>query len=75
MDKILMIARLIPAIIEVISAIEAAIPEKGKGAEKLEAVRGILEASVEGFNQLWPSLEKVIKVLVDTFNAVGVFKK
>ena len=75
MDKILMIARLIPAIIEVISAIEAAIPENGKGAEKLEAVRGILEASVEGFNQLWPSLEKVIKVLVDTFNAVGVFKK
>lgn len=75
MDKILMIAKLIPAIIEVIRAIEAAIPEKGKGTEKLQAVRGILEASVEGFNQLWPSIEKVIKVLVDTFNAVGVFKK
>lgn len=70
-----MIARLIPAIIEVIKTIEEAIPGQGKGEAKLAAVRGILEITVEGFNQLWPSLEKVVKVLVETFNAVGVFKK
>lgn len=75
MEKIIVIARLIPAIIEVIKAIEEAIPGQGKGEAKLAAVRGILESTVEGFNQLWPSLEKVVKVLVETFNTVGVFKK
>lgn len=75
MEKVLIIARLIPVLIDVIKAIEEAIPGQGKGEAKLTAVRGILEVTVEGFNQLWPSLEKVIQVLVATFNAVGVFKK
>ena len=75
MEKILLIAKLIPVIIELIKAIEDAIPGQGKGEAKLAAVRGILEATVEGFSNLWPSLEKIIPVLVSTFNAVGSFKK
>lgn len=75
MDKVLLIAKLIPVIIEIMKAIEAAIPGEGQGEKKLAAVRGILELSVDGFNQLWPSLEKVIKLLVDVFNSTAVFKK
>lgn len=75
MEKVLMIAKLIPVIIEIMKAIEAAIPGEGQGEKKLAAVRGILEMTVDGFNQLWPSLEKIIKLLVDVFNSTAVFKK
>lgn len=75
MEKVLIIAKLIPALIDVIKAIEEAIPGQGKGEAKLAAVRGIFENTVDEFNKLWPSLEKVIQVLVATLNAVGVFKK
>lgn len=75
MEKVLIIAKLIPALIDVIKAIEEAIPGQGKGEAKLAAVRGILENTVDEFSKLWPSLEKVIQVLVATLNAVGVFKK
>ena len=75
MDKLIMIARLIPVIIDIMKAIEEAIPGEGKGEQKLIAVRGILENTVDGFNQLWPSVEKVVKVLVGVFNSTGIFKK
>lgn len=75
MNNILLIAQLIPAIIEMIKAVEQAIPDKGKGQEKLQAIRNILEVTVDGFAALWPSLEKVIATLVTLFNAVGMFKK
>ena len=67
--------KLIPAIIEAMKAIEEAIPGNGKGEQKLAAIRGILESSYTQANELWPSVEKSIKVIVDLFNAVGVFKK
>lgn len=75
MEKIFMIVKLIPAVIELMKAIEEAIPGQGNGEKKLAAVRGVLESTVEGFNNLWPSIEKIIPVLVSTFNAVGIFKK
>lgn len=70
MDKILMIVKLIPALIEVIKAVEAAIPGEGKGEAKLAMVRGILEAADNAVEQIWPSLEKIIAVIVKTFNSV-----
>lgn len=75
MEKLLLIAKLIPALIDIMKAIEEAIPGEGQGEKKLAAVRGILENTVDGFNQVWPSVEKVIPVLVSTLNAVGVFRK
>lgn len=74
MDKILMIVKLIPALIEVIKAVEAAIPGEGKGEAKLAMVRGILEATDNAVVQMWPILEKVIAVIVSTFNAVKAWK-
>jgi hypothetical protein len=69
------ILALIPALIEAIKAIEEAIPGSGKGEQKLAAIRGIIEASYEHASSIMPVVEKVIKVLVDTLNATGVFKK
>jgi hypothetical protein len=66
---------LLPAIIEAIKAIEEAIPGQGKGEQKLAAIRGIVAASYEQAAAIMPILERVIGVLVDTFNAVGVFTK
>jgi hypothetical protein len=70
-----MILALVPALIEAIKAIEEAIPGQGKGEAKLAAIRGIIEASYEHASNIMPVVERVIKVLVDTFNAVGVFRK
>ena len=75
MEKILLIARLIPAIIDIMKAVEDAIPGQGQGEKKLAAVRGILESTVEGFNNLWPNVEKIIPIVVSALNAAGVFKK
>jgi hypothetical protein len=66
---------LLPAIIEAIKAIEAAIPGQGKGEQKLAAIRGIIAASYEQASAIMPIIERVVGVLVDTFNAVGVFRK
>lgn len=68
MDKILMIAKLLPVLIEIIKTVEAAIPGEGKGEAKLAMVRQILEVTDNSITQLWPTLEKVIAVLVQAFN-------
>lgn len=73
---------LLPVIIEVVKAIEAAIPGSGQGKAKLEAVRQILEASsavageaVGQFATLWPALQAAIGAVVTLFNSTGVFKQ
>lgn len=74
------ITKLLPVLIEVIKAVEAAIPGQGEGEKKLAAVRAILE-TVSDFvggdtlNQIWPALEKVIAALVALFNKTGQFEK
>lgn len=70
MNKILMIVQLLPMLIELIKSVEAAIPGQGKGEQKLVMIRQILEVTDDTVAQLWPTLEKVIAVLVKTFNAV-----
>ena len=75
MNNLLMVIKLLPAIIEAIKAIENAIPGEGKGEQKLSALRGILEAVDSNLKDLWPSIEKVVGVLVNVFNNTGVFKK
>lgn len=65
-----MILQIIPLLIEVLKAVEASIPGSGKGKEKLAMVKQILEATDETVSQIWPNLEKIISVVVSTFNAV-----
>jgi len=65
----------IPEISEAVKAVEAAYPEGGKGAAKLEAVRGILETLDTAYKELWPKVQALVAVLVTLFNAVVLFKK
>jgi hypothetical protein len=67
------VIQLIPALIELIKAIEAAIPESGKGKEKLEAIRNIIEITYDGAKEIWPMIEKIVATLVTMFNKTGVF--
>lgn len=73
---------LLPLILEVVRAIEAALPESGQGQTKLSLVRTAVESgynaasdAVVSFEKLWPALEKTITAVVGAFNAVGVFQK
>lgn len=73
MEKLLIIMKLLPAIIAAVKALEEAIPDGGKGAEKLEAVRQIMETVDGAAKALWPQIAGVITVLVGLFKQTGVF--
>lgn len=71
MQNLMLILKLLPLLIEVLKAIEAAVPGAGKGEEKLAAVRKILESADGVTAALWPTIEKTIGVLVELFNKTG----
>jgi len=75
MEKLIIILKLLPAIIAAVKAIEEAIPAAGKGAEKLQAVREIIEAVDQAAGTLWPQIASVIATVVGLLNTTGVFKK
>ena len=68
------ILSLLPSIIEAIKAIEAALPESGKGVEKLSLIRTIIESVNSEAAGVWPYIEKTIGAIVVFFNSTGVFK-
>jgi len=62
---------LIPIIVHAIDAAEAAIPQSGFGAQKLDLVKGWLSTAYNNamvvtasFDAVWPSLEKRSAVIV-----------
>lgn len=76
------VAQLLPAIIEAIKAIEAAIPQTGQGAQKLALVRELIEAAFEAvqdagvtFADVWPAIQRLVAKIVGLFNATGIFAK
>lgn len=76
------INHLFPLIIQTVQVIETAFPSGGQGKAKLELVRGALESAYKAesdvqlkFEQLWPTLEKVVAGIVNVFNLSGAFKK
>lgn len=71
MDKVIFIFKLLPAIIQAVKALEDALPESGKGQEKLQAVREMLEQIDGGVAAIWPQVSGVITVLVKLFNKNG----
>ena len=75
MNYIATIFQIVPAIIAALKAIEEAIPGSGQGEQKLAAVRGMIEDVDGSYKTLWPQIAGVITVLVNLFNATGVFKK
>lgn len=73
--RALLVLQFIPALINIIRAIEDAIPGEGKGEMRLAAVRELIEAVYDQGSELWPSFKKAIDILVATFNKTGVFVK
>lgn len=82
LQTIKLILSLLPMILDVVRAIETALPDGGQGAAKLALVRQTIEAgysvatdTVGTFEALWPALEKTIGAVVTLFNAAGAFKR
>lgn len=81
-ETVKVIAALYPVLMATIKSLEEAMPEAGKGPEKLVQLKGILEAAYlkmeKGqmkFEELWPSIQMVVATIVTLFNTTGVFKK
>lgn len=73
---------LLPLILEAVKVIEAALPESGRGAEKLALIRAALESAFASasdtagsFDQIWPALQSTVSAVVGLFNSVGLFRK
>lgn len=69
---------LLPAIIAAMKALEEAIPGQGRGELKLRLIRQTLETAYVGINRtkvsfddVWPSLQRIIGDLVVDFNDIG----
>ncbi len=81
-QMIKLILSLLPLILEVVKAVEKALPEGTQGSIKLGLVRGAMESAYEiaddavgSFEKVWPALEKTVATVVSVYNASGVFKK
>ena len=77
-----LVLALLPAIIDAVRAIEAALPVGGQGASKLGVIRATLAAgwsvandSVVAFEKAWPAIEAAVGAVVGLFNAAGTFRK
>lgn len=76
-----LILSMLPAIIEAVKAIEAALPAGGQGAAKLDAIKGVLQSAygvandaTAQFEAVWPAISGTVSALVALFNKAGVFK-
>lgn len=81
-EVVKLIAQILPLIIEIIKAVESQVPESGKGQEKLTLVRELLQVAYDqgeeigsSFDEIWPTLKKVIDSVVAAFNRLGIFTK
>lgn len=77
-----LVLSLLPAVIEAVRAIEAALPASGQGANKLALLRETLQAGFEvagdavtSFDAAWPAIERTIGAVVGLFNRTGQFSK
>lgn len=71
----LMLLQLLPSIISAIKAIEEFMPVDGAGKEKLEIIKKTLEIADSKSAEIWPMIERVVAVIVNTANRLGIFKK
>lgn len=77
-----LILALLPAIIDAVRAVEAALPASGQGAQKLALIRETLAAgwsvagdAVTSFESVWPAIERTVGAIVGLFNRTGQFNK
>lgn len=75
-----LIIQLLPLVIQAIQAAEAAIPQSGAGAAKLDFVKNLLTSTVDIGTDVdkasyASAIEKTISLVVSLFNKTEVFKK
>ena len=75
MQTLLAILSLIPSSIKIIMSVEEAFPISGAGKEKLAMVKSIMETAYSSVTGIMPTVEKIIGIVVETANKIGVFKK
>jgi hypothetical protein len=82
LEIISFVLALAPKIIEIVSSVEKMFPEGGAGAQKLELVKGMLQAAFDtlgnakiSFEEMWPTVQKIVASVVSFANSVGLFKK
>ena len=76
------VVQILPMMLQMIKSVEEAVPGGGNGKDKMSMVRQALEVVVQesgdlkmSFEEIWPTLEKIIGIAVRTFNATGIFSK
>lgn len=84
MQFFIMLMSLIPSIIKIVREIEAAIPQKGQGAEKLDFILTSVNTAAEGSAEVAKVIEghdligrvtKIVNGFVVKMNKTGAFKK
>jgi hypothetical protein len=82
LEIIRLVVQLLPMLIQAIQTVEAAVPQSGQGAQKIAAVKSILQSAwttgqavAVPFEQAWPALQGTISALVSLFNSAGSFKQ
>lgn len=77
-----LVLSLLPLIIDVVKAVETAMPASGQGANKLALVHDVLQeaynagtGAVAKFEDVWPVLQNTVTSVVTFFNTTGLFKK
>lgn len=84
MQKLLMWLQLVPAIIGIVREIEKAIPQRGKGAEKLNMVLDVVDVAVAAAPEVAGAIEakdvrgtvtKIVNATVGVMNKTGAFPK
>lgn len=73
MKTFLAILAIIPGLIEVITSVEKAFPQSGKGAEKLALIKSIMAELYAGITEQWGTIEKVVNAIVAFANKIGAF--
>lgn len=78
LELLKLLVQLTPLVIEAIRVVESEIPGEGKGAQKLDLVRAMLESAYkaasdisQSFESIWPALKSVIDQMVAVFNKTG----
>ena len=69
---------IVPELLRVISAIEDQFQQQGAGSAKLGMVKEFMRSIYEGFGKLdiafetlWPTIERIVTVVVGTYNTLG----
>lgn len=84
MGLLLSIIKILPSIIQLVTALEIALPQSGVGAAKLEIANQVLDIVYDESKDIGPATSKerwlailleIIGGIVGVFNKAGIFKK